>query len=248
VFVAASTECFPDLSPQDVLEVLADLEFTAIELPIHESGGWVKPSQVHADMERAAHLCRDTHRLDIAALDIELAPGAAYYDHFAAICKMAKAIKVVTLVIPASELGTPFNEEIERLRKLVEIASLEGAVVGLKTTIGCMTQDPDTAVVLCDNVKGLRLTLDPSHYITGPHQGGNIDKVMRYVPHVHLRDSTKEKLQVRVGQGLIDYGKLIGQLQKVGYDRALSIKMTPLEGFDHRAEMRKMRLLLDSLL
>jgi hypothetical protein len=24
--------------------------------------------------------------------------------------------------------------------------------------------------------------------------------------------------------------------------------MTPLEGFDHRAEMRKMRLLLDSLL
>jgi sugar phosphate isomerase/epimerase len=248
VFVAASTECFPDLSPQDVLEVLADLEFTAIELPIHESGGWVKPSQVHADMERSAHLCRDTHRLDIGALDIELETGPAYYDHFAAICKMAKAIKVVTLIIPAAELGTPFNEEIERLRKLVEIASLEGAVVGLKTTIGCMTQDPDTAVVLCDNVKGLRLTLDPSHYITGPHQGGNIDKVMRYVQHVHLRDSTKDKLQVRVGQGLIDYGKLIGQLQKVGYDRALSIKMTPLEGFDHRAEMRKMRLLLDSLL
>jgi sugar phosphate isomerase/epimerase len=248
VFVAASTECFPDLAPQDVLEVLADLEFTAIELPIRESGGWVAPSQVHTDMERAAHFCRDTHRLDIAALDIELAPGAAYYEQFAACCKMAKAIKVVTLVIPAAELGTPFNEEIERLRKLVEIASLEGAVVGLKTQIGCMTQDPDTAVVLCNNVKGLRLTLDPSHYITGPHQGGNIDKVMRYVQHVHLRDSTKEKLQVRVGQGLVDYGKLIGQLQKVGYDRALSVKMTPLEGFDHRAEMRKMRLLLDSLL
>ena len=121
---------------------------------------------------------------------------------------------MVTLVVPCSELGTPFNEEIERLRKLVEIASLEGAVVGLKTQIGCMTQDPDTAVVLCDNVKGLRLTLDPSHYITGPHQGGNIDKVMKYVQHVHLRDSTKQKLHVRVGQGEIDYGKLIQQLGK----------------------------------
>jgi sugar phosphate isomerase/epimerase len=231
-----------------VLEVLRDLEYTAVELPIHESGGWLKPSDVHNDVERSAHFCRDTHRLDIAALDIELAPGPAYYEYFASCCKLAKAIKVVTLVIPSSELGTPFNEEIERLRKLVEIASLEGAVVGLKTQIGCMTQDPDTAVVLCDNVKGLRLTLDPSHYITGPHQGGNIDKVMRYVQHVHLRDSTKEKLQVRVGQGQIDYGKLIGQLQKVGYERALSVKMTPLEGFDHRAEMRKMRLLLDSLL
>jgi sugar phosphate isomerase/epimerase len=248
VFVAASTECFPDFAPQDVLEVLRDLEFTAIELPIHESGGWLKPSEVHGDVDRAAHFCRDTHRLDIAALDIELAPGPTYYDYFASCCKLAKAIKVVSLVIPCSELGTPFNEEIERLRKLVEIASLEGAVVGLKTQIGCMTQDPDTAVVLCDNVKGLRLTLDPSHYITGPHQGGNIEKVMRYVQHVHLRDSTKDKLQVRVGQGQVDYGKLIGQLQKVGYERALSVKMTPLEGFDHRAEMRKMRLLLDSLL
>lgn len=248
MFIAASTECFPDLPTQEVLEILRDLEFTAVELPIKESSRWLKPSQVQADVERAARLCRDTHRLDIAALDIELAPGSAYFEHFTACCKLAKAIKVVTLVIPCSELGTPFNEEIERLRKLVEIASLEGAVVGLKTQIGCMSQDPDTAVVLCDNVKGLRLTLDPSHYITGPHQGGPIDKVMKYVQHVHLRDSTKQKLQVRVGQGEIDYGKLIGQLAKVGYERALSVKMTPLEGFDHRAEMRKMRLLLDSLL
>jgi sugar phosphate isomerase/epimerase len=145
-------------------------------------------------------------------------------------------------------LGTPFNEEIERLRKLVEIASLEGAVVGVKTQIGHMTQDPDTAVVLCDNVKRLRLTLDPSHYVTGPHQGGKIDKVMKYAQHVHLRDSTKDKLQVRVGQGEIDYGKLIGQLAKVGYDRALTVDMRPLADIDHRAEMRKMRLLLESLL
>ena len=85
---------------------------------------------MHADLERAARFCRDTHRLDIAALNIELAPGPDYYAHFTSCCKLAKAIKVVTLVVPCSELGTPFNEEIERLRKLVEIASLEGAVVG----------------------------------------------------------------------------------------------------------------------
>ncbi len=248
MFVAASIDCFPDFSPQEALEVLADLEFSAVEFPLHESGRGLKPSEVHADLERSARFCRDTHRLDIAALDIELAPGPEYYTQFTSCCKLAKAIKVVTLVVPCSELGTPFNEEIERLRKLVEIASLEGAVVGLKTQTGRMTQDPDTAVVLCDNVKGLRLTLDPSHYVTGPHQGGSIEKVMRYVQHVHLRDSTKQKLHVRVGQGEIDYGKLITQLSKVGYDRALSVHMTPIEGHDHRAEMRKMRLLLESLL
>jgi sugar phosphate isomerase/epimerase len=249
VFVSASTECFPDLSPEDVLEAMVDLGFTSLELPISERGGWLTPAEVQADLERSVHFCRDTHRLDIAALLVE--PNLdrdLYYPQFTACCRLAKAIKVVTLVVPAAELGTPFNEEIERLRKLVEIASLEGSVVAVKTTIGCMTQDPDTAVVLCDNVKGLRLALDPSHYITGPHQGGAIDKVMKYVQHVHLRDTTKQKLHVRVGQGEVDYGKLIQQLQRVNYDRALSVHMTPLEGFDHRAEMRKLRLLLDSLL
>lgn len=249
MFVCASLECFPDLSPTDVLEVMVDLEFSALELPIHETGRWLRPSEVHADLERSVHFCRDTHRLAIAALSIELeSQGDEYYEQFTSCCKLAKAIKVVTLVVPSSELGTPFNEEIERLRKLVEIASLEGAVVAVKTQIGRMTQDPDTAIVLCDNVKGLRLTLDPSHYITGPHQGGNIDKVMKYVQHAHLRDSSKSALQVRVGQGEVDYGRLIHQLTKVGYDRALSVHMTPIEGFDHRAEMRKIRLLLESLL
>jgi sugar phosphate isomerase/epimerase len=236
------------MSPSEVLEVLTDLEFTAVELPICETGGWLKPSEVAADIERSVRFCRDTHRLDIAALVVEPTPGPNYYDHFAACCKLAKTIKVVTIVVPSAELGTPFNEEIERLRKLVDIASLESAVVGVRTQIGSMTQDPDTAVVLCDNVKRLRLTLDPSHYITGPHQGGKIDKVIKYVQHVQLRDSTKDKFQVRVGQGEVDYGKLIGQLEKVGYDRAFSVHMTPIEGFDHRAEMRKMRLLLESLL
>jgi sugar phosphate isomerase/epimerase len=101
---------------------------------------------------------------------------------------------------------------------------------------------------LCNNVKGLGLALDPSHYIAGPRQGRDFAKVMPHVLHVHLRDSTKSQLHVRVGQGEVDYGRLITQLQQVRFDRALTIHMPPLPGSDQRAEMRKMRLLLDSLL
>jgi sugar phosphate isomerase/epimerase len=250
LFVCAAAECFPDFPKDEVPPLLVDLEFTSVELPLHEEGlSWVKPSAVLADFEQAFEACRDTNRLSIAAFSVD--PGAwggPYYDRFTACCKLAKALKVVPLVVPAAELGTPFNEEIERLRELVKIASREGCLVALRTQIGCMTEDPDTAVVLCDNVKGLGLALDPSHYIAGPRQGRDFSKVMSYVYHVHLRDSTKSQVHVRVGQGEVDFGRLIGQLQQVGYDRALSIHMMPIPGQDHRAEMRKMRLLLDSLL
>jgi len=100
---------------------------------------------------------------------------------------------------------------------------------------------------LCDNVKGLGLTLDPSHYIFGPHAGGSYGQILKYVHHVHLRDTSKDQLQVRVGQGEIEYGKLLSRLQKEGFDRSLSVVMTEMPDIDHSAELRKMRLLLESL-
>ena len=250
MFVAASTACYQDLPLSAALDRLVDLEYSSVEITIHETGGHVKPSEVTADLDRAMRVCRDTHRLSVVAysVDIETPSEEEYYRQFAACCKLAKATKVVTLVVRAAELGTPFNAEVERLRRLVSIAGADSVIVGLLTEAGRMTQDPDTAVVLCDNVKGLFITLDPSHYICGPHKGGNYEQVMRYTCHVRLRDTTKEKFQVRVGQGLVEYGRLVTQLNKFNYSRALCVDMPPMPEVDQNAEMRKMRLLLESLL
>lgn len=249
MFVAASSECFPQLSLDGVLQRLVDLEFSHVEIAIHERGGQLKPSQVLADVDAAIASCRETYRLTISGYSFDFeAEGETYYEHFEACCRLAKATKVVCITVPPAELGTPFNAEIERLQRLVAIASRESVLVGLKTLTGAITQDPDTAVVLCDNVKGLGITLDPSHFIYGPHAGGNYDQIMKYVYNVHLRDTSKDKLQVRVGQGLVEYGRLITQLSRVRYNRALVVHISEMEGVDHAAEMRKMRLLLESLL
>ncbi len=249
MFVSASSECFGDLSLQGVLERLVDLEYTNIEIAVHERGGQLKPSEVLADPDTVLAICRETKRLNISGYSVDIdAEGEEYYQQFEACCRLAKATKVVSLTMPAAEIGTPFNAEIERLQRLAAIATREGVLVSIKTETGKITQDPDTAVVLCDNVKGLGLTLDPSHYIYGPHAGGSFDQVIKYVYNVHLRDTTKDKLQVRVGQGEVEYSRLINQLAKVKYHRALVVHMTETEGVDHAAEMRKMRLLLESML
>ena len=249
MFVAASSECFPKLSLDGVLQRLVDLEFSHVEVAIHERGGQLKPSEVLADLDAAIASCRETYRLTISGYSVDIAAeGETYYDEFAACCRLAKATKVVAMTVPPAELGTPFNAEIERLQRLVAIASREGVLVGVKTLTGSITQDPDTAVVLCDNVKGLGITLDPSHFVYGPHAGGNYDQVMKHTINVHLRDTSKDKLQVRVGQGEIEYGRLITQLGKVRYNRALVVHIAEMDDVDHAAELRKMRLLLESLL
>ncbi len=251
MFVAASTECFPDLSLDQALSRLVDLEYSHVEIDMFENGGHFKPSEVHANVDTAIRKFRDTHRLTPTSYFIDIqAEGPLYYEQFASCCKLAKATKVVALTVRSGELGTPFNAEVERLRELVKIATLESVVVGLKTEVGHMTQDPATATVLCDNVKGLGITLDPSHYTFGPFAGADYDHLLKHVCHVQLRDTSKSKLQVRIGQGEIEYGRLVTQLAKFKYKRALCVNIIDQHDpdIDHSAEMRKLRLLLDSLL
>lgn len=249
MIVSASTDCFPDLPIPDVFERLVDLEFSSVEITLRHGHPQISPAHVLADTEKVGALCRDTHRLGISGYAVEIsAQGSEHYDQFAAICRLAKATKVASLTIPSAELGTPFNEEVEHLRRLVAIATMESVVVSIRSQIGRLSEDPDTVVVLCDNVKGLGVTLDPSHYMCEPNTGRNYEKLIKYTKNVYLRDTSKTALQVRVGQGEVDYGKLVNLLNRVGYERALCIHMQELPEIDHMAEMRKLRLLLESLL
>src|SRR5688572_30692781 len=193
------------------LERLADLEYTSVELAMFEDADQFKPSQIAADVDTAVATCRNTQRLDVVAFDVKItAVKDAHYEQFRACCRLAKATKVVTITVPSAELGTPFNEEVEHLRKLVALATLDGVRVGLRTQTGRLSEDPDTIQVLCNNVHGLGVTLDPSHFICRPDgKTVNYDKLLKNVYHVHLRDTSKDKFQVRVGQGLIEYGRIV---------------------------------------
>lgn len=250
MFVAATTQCFPHFSLEDAIEKLADLEFSHIEIGIHESSNHLKPSQVREDLRAAHKICNATRRLTVVGLSLEIEEeGEAYYETFTACCELAKQSKIVTLTVPSGEHGTPFNEEVERYKRLVEIAEQHGVRVAMRTKVGHLSADPDTVSVICGHVKGLGLSLDPSHYLFGNPNNSNYDKLIEYVHNVYLRDSTSEKLQVRVGQGVIDYGKLINQLRKVNYQRALCVDIQPVDDpeIDHDGELRKLRLLLESL-
>lgn len=247
VFVSVSTECFPDLPLDKAMERLAELEFTAVELDVHEGGSHLQPADVLADPEAAVAACSDLQRLRPVALSFVAPEDGVLYEKFDACCRLAKALGIVTLVVESSELGTPFNGEIERLRKFVAIAASYGMLVGVKTAAERMTQDAETTASLCRNVPGLGVTLDPSHSIYGQKKPVSWDSILPNVCHVHLRDTKSDAFQVRVGQGSVEYGRIVSQLSRVGYKRALGIHLPPLEGIDQVGELRKMRLLLETL-
>ena len=250
MFVAASSRCFPNLSVKDSLNKLADLEYTAAELIVgsNADSNLILPES-QEQFDDIVFFCRMSRKITPVSLYFDFEPETpVFLRNFERCCHMAKIAKIVQITVKASESGTPFNAEVERLRSLVDIGNMHGLVIGVATETGRMSEDPDSLKSICKSVRGLSVALDPSHYIFGHQKPRDYDHLFDYVSHVRLRDTTKDKLQVQIGQGIQEYSKLVIQLTKVNYRGALCVDLAPLPGLDQDAELRKMRLLLESLL
>ena len=248
MFVSASTRCFSDKSLAEACYLLDDLEYDKVELWMDETQSQLKPSEIIRDPEGFSLRYREMTRMAPVAfcIDSDLEPQA-----FRVISRVAKQLKVAQITLPASRLGTPFNSEIDRLREFLKVASEDGILISIKTKTGHLTEDPDTAIELCQAAPGVGLTLDPSYYLCGPHRGGIYDQVYPYVYHTHLRDTLPTEIQVSVGLGEVDYSRIIGQLRRYNYSRALSVEILPallLKDQDRALELRKIRMLLETLL
>lgn len=247
MFVAVSTRNFAELSFEDACAQIIDLEFDRIELWLDDRSRQLTVADLAADADAFATRYREATRLSPAAITLahDITPDA-----LRGITKVSKQLRITQITVPAADLGTPFNTEIERLRELSAVASRDGVRLSIRTQRGTLTEDPHTAVELCQAVPGVGITLDASHYLKTPSPERAIDLVMPYTYHVLLRDSTADSLQVQVGLGELDYGRLITQLNRVNYTRALSIELLPdmLGELQRPLELRKMRMLLESLL
>ena len=250
MFIAATTNCFRNFPLTQGMEKIAELEFSHVELMFHESNTYLRPSVIVEDLQGTLRGLKNMHRLipSVFSLDIDTEDTEEYVRQFVGCCKLAKAMQVVTIALRSAPQGFPFNTEVERLRKCVAEASLRGIQVGLVTEGDRLTEDSEASRTLCKVVPGLGLTLDPSCYVYHADGKKTYDSILDLVCHVRLRDTREDKLQVCVGQGTLEFGRLISRLEQLQYRGALSVDILPDDELDVMQEMRKMRLLLESLL
>ena len=250
MYVACSSLCFAKFPLARALKSISELHFHKVDLALHESGTHLKPSEVLADVGKAAQMLRLAN-LAYAAFHAEIvAPDPdKFRDTLRAVCRLGRVLAVPVISIPAAPLGGDLDAEVARLKPLVKLAEAEGVMLTVETHSETVTADPAGSAELCRRVPGLGLTLDPSHYLVGPHRASSYDELYRYVRHVRLRDTAPDRLQVRVGQGQVEYGKIINQLARERYDRALSVDIhdQPEPEYPMVPEVRKLKYLLESM-
>ena len=252
--VACSTLCFTREPFERALRHIAELEFSKVDLGIFDGSPHLTPEEVVEDVAAVVHRIRQGPTMSVSGITARLsATGADLEQQLDAIGHLAKQLTVPVVTIEAAPTGTAIEDECRRLSTLAQVLSLHGVILTIVTKTGTLTEEPATAVQLCELVDGLGLTLDPSHYICGPWQGKSFDTVYPHVKNVHLRDTgpRMDQLQIKVGRGEVEYGRIVTSLGRVKYTGTLTIAIEDAlasEDMDIEVEVRKLGLFLESLL
>ncbi|MBX9622324.1 MAG: sugar phosphate isomerase/epimerase [Gemmataceae bacterium] len=252
MYVACSTLGFAGRPLDEALRSIREMQFPKADLAVHADGPHVTPAEVAADPGKVAQRLKAAG-VPLAAVHavITTTRGEAV-DQLRAVARLARVMTVPVLTVPAAPRGADFDAETRRLRDWARVAEAEGVMLTVETHSETVTGDPAGAAELCRRVPGLGLTLDPSHYLVGPHAATDLEPLYPLVRHVRLRDTGPGpgQFQVRVGQGEIEFGRLLGHLDRCGYDRALTvdIRECPDDPFPAGPEVRKLKYLLESLI
>ena len=250
MYVACFTLGFTRLPLTDALKAIRVLKFQKADLALGAAGGHLSWAEITADTAKVAATLK-TAGLSFAAFHADLSPElSAALDELRAACRLGRMLAVPVLSVPAAALGSDLAPEIARLSALNKVAKGEGLILTVETHSSLVTADPLGAKELCKRVPGLGLTLDPSHYLVGPHGPVNYDELFPLVRHVRLRDSKPDQFQVRIGQGQMDYARILTQLGRQNYRRALSVSLSDAAEYDFAvdAEVRKLKYLLESMI
>lgn len=249
VYVACSSLCFSRFPLSQALHAISEMRFQKVDLALQESGNHLKPSDVKADVARVALILKKAN-LSFSAFHVETpVTGDVLHETLKAICRLARLVACPLVNIKASPIGTELTDEVKRLVQLSRIAKSEGVILTIDTDCRTLTADPKVAADLCRLTPDLGITLDPSHYLVGQTAELDYENLYPYVRHVRLRDSAPSAMQVKIGQGQLEYAKIINGLERENYNRALCVDMNDGPEFDYPvdAEVRKLKYLLESM-
>lgn len=142
-------------------------------------------------------------------------------------CELAGIRSVMLLPGVLHARQTPrdaLEASADTLTKIVEIAREHGIVPTVEPHVHSAFESPAEAKQLLDMVPGLRVVLDYAHFVCLGYTQDEIEELVPYTGHAHLRQARPGALQAKLHEGTINFRRVLAKLNEVGYDGDLSIE------------------------
>ncbi len=246
--LAGADFTFPLLPHDKVLDLIAALEMDGVDVGLFEGRSHLWPSREFENLSRSASALRDKlsdRGLKPADVFLQMDPDFVPYavnQPDAGRRHKARETFLQTLEY-ASRLGSPHvttlpgvyfeGEEAEvdswqrsqdELAWRVEQSKSHGITFSVEAHVGSLAPSPAEAERMVRGVADLTLTLDYTHFTRLGMPDCEIEPLVRFASHFHVRGARKDRLQAPFKDNTIDYAGVLRAMRAADYNGYLGIE------------------------
>lgn len=238
--LACADYAFPLLPHDKVLDLISALEFKAVDIGLFEGRSHIWPSQVlRSPFVSGRQLRRRLDERGLRCADVFLQTDTSFVtfapnhpeparrrrarDWFLKTLDYASAsgAKHVTalpgVVFEKEKLVDSWKRCCDEMAWRVEQAKGHRIVFGVEAHIGSLIAKPKDALRLMQDVPGLTLTLDCTHFTRDGFPDSAAYPLVPYASHFHARCARKGRVQCSFEENTLDYAGLLRRLQRADY-------------------------------
>jgi len=245
--LATADFTFPLLSHEKVLDLVRLLEFDGVDIGLFEERSHLWPSREFENTEASATRLKkslDDRGLSCADVFLQMAPDFVPFainhpdsgprekarDWFRHALDYAGGVgspHITALPGVLFENEAPedsWGRARDELAWRVEQAGERGIVFGTEAHVGSLAPTPADAERLVNDVPGLTLTLDYTHFTREGRPDEEIEPLVKHATHFHVRGAREGRLQASFADNVIDYTRVLEAMRKSEYSGYLGIE------------------------
>ncbi len=238
--LACADFTFPLLTFEQTLNLLVMLEIPAVDIGLFEGVKHLTPSEELKNVEKSAAKLKEaleSRGLELAdlfmvpALDREsLAPNNPDPEERRKSREILEKGLEYTRGAGGSHLtqlpGVPFEGESEEdsfkraseeLAWRVERAAEFSVVYSVEAHLESIIEKPEEVIRMVKSAPGLTLSLDYTHFTKAGYPDSEIEPLLQYSSHFHVRGARRDRLQAPFSENTIDYGRVLKVMNDQSY-------------------------------
>ncbi|MFN8457689.1 MAG: sugar phosphate isomerase/epimerase family protein [Anaerolineae bacterium] len=171
---------------------------------------------------------------------------------------IAAGIPSVTILPGVDQPGLSHQEALqlsgEAMTELTAMGREARVLLVFEPHIHSILESPFETLAFLQQNPTLKMALDYSHFVAQGYKPADVDPLVPYTGHVHLRQGAHKQLQARWDEGEIDFARVIGLLKQAGYKGYVTLEYEhdtswmDMDKVDVMTETIKMRDLVKPLL
>lgn len=128
------------------------------------------------------------------------------------------------VVNPGQTRQDAFKASKKSIQAIHDLADKNGLQIGIEPHVHSYLETPTLVMQLLNEVEGLKLVLDYSHFLCLGYRQEEIDPLAPYTMHLHLRQAKPGSLQTKMEEGTINMFALFGLLGRLGYEGYIALE------------------------